>query len=88
MPVPHFKGGKVLREEVKSVAMTVLSTLVLIVVGIIYFAITLAIIDVSAWVLLGANLDENWAVLSAAIITLGSMLGGSLKQRPMLMVRQ
>lgn len=68
--------------------MTVLSTLVLIVVGIIYFAITLAIIDVSAWVLLGANLDENWAVLSAAIITLGSMLGGSLKQRPMLMVRQ
>jgi hypothetical protein len=88
MPVPHFKGGKVLREELKSVAMTVLSTLVLIVVGIIYFAITLAIIDVSAWVLLGANLDENWAVLSAAIITLGSMLGGSLKQRPMLMVRQ
>lgn len=88
MPVPHFKGGKALREEVKSVVMTVLSTLVLIIVGIIYFAITLAIIDVSAWVLLGANLDENWAVLSAAIITLGSMLGGSLKQRPMLMVKQ
>ena len=77
-----------MREEIKSVVMTVLSTLVLIVVGIIYFAITLAIIDVSAWVLLGANLNENWAVLSAAIVTLGSMLGGSLRQRPMIMVKQ
>lgn len=77
-----------MREDVKSVLMTVLSTLVLIVVGIIYFAITIAIIDVSAWALLGANLDENWTVLSAAIVTLGSMLGGSLKQRPILMMNQ
>lgn len=77
-----------LREDLRSILMTVLSTLVLIVVGIIYFAITLAIIDVSAWVLLGADLDENWAVLSAAIVTLGSMLGGSLRQRTVLMMNQ
>jgi hypothetical protein len=88
MPLHQNTGGKALREDLKSILMTVLSTLVLIVVGIIYFAITLAIIDVSAWVLLGANLDENWAVLSAAIITLGSMLGGSLRQRPVLMMNQ
>jgi hypothetical protein len=88
MPVDHYTGGKALREDVKSILMTVLSTLVLITVGIIYFAITLAIIDLSAWVLLGANLDENWTVLSAAIVTLGSMLGGSLRQRPVLMMNQ
>jgi hypothetical protein len=88
MPVHYNTGGKVLREDLRSILMTVLSTLVLIVVGIIYFAITLAIIDVSAWVLLGADLDENWAVLSAAIVTLGSMLGGSLRQRTVLMMNQ
>ena len=88
MPFQRFEGGETLREDVKSILMTIVSTLVLIVVGIIYFAITLAIIDVSAWVLLGANLDENWTVLSAAIVTLGSMLGGSLKQRPVIMMNQ
>lgn len=88
MPVHHYTGGKALREDVYSILMTVVSTLVLIIVGIVYFAITLAIIDVSAWVLLGANLDENWAVISAAIVTLGSMLGGSLRQRPVLMMKQ
>ncbi len=68
--------------------MTILSTLVLFLVGIIYFMITLAIIDISAWILLGSDLNENWAVLSAAIVTLGSMLGAALKQRPVMMVRQ
>ena len=68
--------------------MTILSTLVLFLVGIVYFIITLAIIDISAWVVLGSNLDENWAVLSAAIVTLGSIIGGSLRQRSIMMVKR
>jgi hypothetical protein len=77
-----------LNDDVKSFVMTILSTLVLFLVGIVYFIITLAIIDISAWVVLGSNLDENWAVLSAAIVTLGSIIGGSLRQRSMMMVKR
>jgi len=77
-----------LNDDVKSFVMTILSTLVLFLVGIVYFIITLAIIDISAWVVLGSNLDENWAVLSAAIVTLGSIIGGSLRQRPIMMVKR
>ncbi len=77
-----------MNDDVKSFVMTILSTLVLFLVGIVYFIITLAIIDISAWVVLGSNLDENWAVLSAAIVTLGSIIGGSLRQRSMMMVKR
>ena len=77
-----------MNDDVKSFVMTILSTLVLFLVGIVYFIITLAIIDISAWVVLGSNLDENWAVLSAAIVTLGSIIGGSLRQRSIMMVKR
>ena len=77
-----------MNDDVKSFVMTILSTLVLFLVGIVYFMITLAIIDISAWVLLGSDLNENWAVLSAAIVTLGSIIGGSLRQRPIMMVKR
>ena len=77
-----------MNDDVKSFVMTILSTLILFLVGIVYFMITLAIIDISAWVLLGSDLNENWAVLSAAIVTLGSMIGGSLRQRPIMMVNR
>jgi hypothetical protein len=75
-------------KEVKSFIMSIITTLALFLVGILFFMITLAIIDISAWILLGSDLDENWAVLSAAIVTLGSMFAGAIKQRPVMMTRQ
>ena len=80
--------GETLSEDLISFVKTLMSTLLLFLLGIIYFMITLAIIDVSAWLVLGSNLDENWAVLSAAIVTGASMLGGALRQKPVLMTRQ
>jgi len=58
--------------------MTIVSTIILIILGIIYFAITLWVIKVAADWIFDASLSVDWAVLAAAIVTLGSMLGGSL----------
>jgi hypothetical protein len=74
--------------EVRSFIISIISMLILFLVGILFFMITLAIIDISAWVLLGSNLDENWAVLSAAIVTLGSMLAGAIRQKTVLMTER
>lgn len=57
------------------------STIILIILGIIYFAITLLVIKVASDWIFGTGLDQNWAVLAAAIVTLGSMLGGSVGKK-------
>ncbi len=77
-----------MNREVRSFIISIISMLILFLVGILFFMITLAIIDISAWVLLGSNLDENWAVLSAAIVTLGSMLAGAIRQKTVLMTER
>ncbi|KHO45184.1 MAG: hypothetical protein QS98_C0012G0024 [archaeon GW2011_AR3] len=64
---------------VATLMMTLLASVMLIFLGLIYFFITLWIIKVSSgW--LGYSLDGNWAVLSASLISSGTMIGSSLKK--------
>ena len=55
---------------------TVISSVVLILLGLSYFALTLWIVkSASAWIFPNV-VDTNYAVLSAAIIVVGTMLAG------------
>ncbi len=59
--------------------MTVAASALLIFLGLVYFMVTLWIIKFSAgW--LGYSLDGNYAVLSASLISVGTILGSSLKK--------
>lgn len=61
-------------------ALTLTASLLLIVLGLIYFIVTLWIVKIGADLILGKGmLDANWAVLSASLIAVGSMIGSSLK---------
>lgn len=55
------------------------ASVILIVMGLIYFVIALAIVKFGAG-LLGYIVDANWAVLSASLISLGSMIGSAIKK--------
>ena len=55
------------------------ASVILIAIGLIYFIVALWIVKVGSG-LLGYTLDGNWAVLSASLISVGSMLGSSLKK--------
>jgi succinate dehydrogenase hydrophobic anchor subunit len=67
-----------MNDAIKAIVMMILSAIVLIVLSIIWFIILLFVVDVAADVVFSQNIDPNWGVLAAALITLGSILGGSM----------
>ena len=62
-----------------SLLMTLLKSILLVALALIYFTITLFVIKTGAG-FLGYTLDGNWAVLSAALLTLGSLVGTAGKE--------
>lgn len=59
----------------------IIGTIVLIILSIIYFVITLFVVKAAADIVFAEAISVDWAVLAAAIITLGSMFGGAMSGR-------
>ena len=57
---------------------TIIASLILIVMGVIYFIATLLIVRFSTG-LMGYFPDANWVVLSFAVIVVGIMIGSAIK---------
>jgi hypothetical protein len=55
----------------------IIGTVIGIVLSIIYFVLTLFVVKAAADIVFAENLGTDMAVLAAALITVGSMLGGS-----------
>ena len=52
------------------------ASVLLIVVGIVYFVLALFILRIAATLVFpGATLDVNWAVLATALLTAASLIG-------------
>lgn len=67
------KGG-----IVENFIVTIASSLILIVMGMVYFVVTLLIVKLSSG-LIGVSPDSNVVVLSSAIIVAGIMIGSAIK---------
>ena len=65
-------------ELIDTLVGTVIYSVTLIILGIIYFGVTLWIVKISSDVFFGPGLDANWAVLAAAIMAVGAIMSGSL----------
>lgn len=63
----------------KALVGMIVGTVIMIILSVIYFIITLFIVDFSANLLMGTGSGEfdGYIIIAAALITLGSMLGGS-----------
>jgi hypothetical protein len=66
---------------VKILGMTLITSALLIVLGIFYFGISLWIIKIASNIFFGTGLEANWAVLSAALISVGAILAGSIERK-------
>ena len=55
----------------------IVGTVIMIILSVIYFIITLFIVDFSAGLLLSDGNYQGAVIIAAALITLGLMLGGS-----------
>jgi hypothetical protein len=62
----------------ENLIVTVIASLLLIAMGVIYFIATLLIIRFSSG-LMGYSPDSNWVVLSSAVIVAGIMIGSAIK---------
>ena len=64
-------------DQIKGGLLAVLAVVVMIVMSLIMFTITLWVMDVAADWVFSDSLSANWGVLSAALLTIGSALGGA-----------
>ncbi len=60
--------------------LTLLAAIMLVILAVVFFGITLWIIGVASEMVFGAVPDANFAVLSAAILSFGAVLAGSLNR--------
>ncbi|HUT28035.1 MAG TPA: hypothetical protein VMW85_08330 [Methanomassiliicoccales archaeon] len=78
-----------MREEIMGFLMVLAGTIMLIILGIIYFAVTLLIIKVAVeFIFEPGALDANWGALAAALLTMASMLGGSMTKGSKIFMKQ
>jgi len=66
-----------IKEGMASIILTVIASVFLIILGIIYFGFTLLIIKTASNVFFGLGLQANWAVLAAKILAFGAILARS-----------
>ena len=66
-------------ELFENLVVTVIASLILIVMGVIYFIVTLGIVKFSSG-LMGYDPDGNWVVLSTAVVVAGIMIGSAIKK--------
>jgi len=67
---------------IRALAITFVASILMIILGIVYFAITLWVVQTASNLVFGPGLDANWAVFSAAIISTGAVLAGALEKKP------
>jgi len=76
---PRLKIEHMRREGLfENLVVTVISSLILISMGVVYFIFTLFIIKFSSG-LIGYSPDANMVVLSSAVIVAGIMIGSAIK---------
>ena len=63
----------------ENLIVTVIASLLLVAMGVIYFIAALLIIRFSS-TLVGYAPDANWVILSSAVIVAGIMIGSAIKK--------
>lgn len=69
-------------ETLETLVVTFVASVLLIVLGIIYFGVTLWVVKAASRAFFGPGLEANWAVLSAALMSVGAILAGALEKKP------
>jgi len=66
----------------EALVVTLVTSVLLILLGIVYFGVTLWIVKSASNYFFGPGLDANWAVLSAALMSVGAILAGAIEKKP------
>jgi len=65
--------------DIKAIGFTIVASALLIILGLVYFMINLWIVKVGSG-LLGFAPTSDWAILAAALLTVGGVVGSTIKK--------
>jgi len=74
---------KIIGSMAQDIVVLIISAIVLVLIGLIFYTIDLWIIKFAAVDLFGLDVSGDWLVLSAAILSAAAMLGGFSRSRKM-----
>ncbi|MFP4403217.1 MAG: hypothetical protein ACLFPJ_02620 [Candidatus Woesearchaeota archaeon] len=64
---------------IANLSVTIIASLILIFLGIIYFMVTIWMIKIGAGWAGFSNLDGNWVILTTGIVTGAALIGSALQ---------
>lgn len=71
-------SGSMVVKEAKTLAATVIASAILVLLAIVYLGVSLWIIKAASNWFFGPGLEANWAVLAAALMSVGAILAGAI----------
>jgi len=69
-------------EALEVMIVTVVASVLLVGLSIVYFGVTLWVVKTASSYFFGSGLEANWAVISAAIMSVGAVLAGAIEKKP------
>jgi hypothetical protein len=70
-----------MRQKLDVLFVTLIATVMMVILGLIYFALTLLVIKVAADVLFTDNLSASMGALAAALVTGAVIISGALEKK-------
>jgi len=70
-----------MKEKLDVLVVTLITTIMMVILGLIYFALTLLVIKVSANVLFTDDLSASMGALAAALVTGAVIIAGALEKK-------
>lgn len=72
---------KSLKNGIEFLIVSLVASMVMLFLGIVYFGIMIWVIKAATTVFFGAGLSADWAVMAAALISTGAILAGALEKK-------
>ena len=70
-----------LKQKLDVLVVTLIATVMMVILGLIYFALTLLVIKVSANILFTDDLSASMGALAAALVTGAVIIAGALEKK-------
>jgi hypothetical protein len=70
-----------IKSKLDVLAVTLIATIMMVVLGLVYFFLTLLVVKVATDVLFEDSLSASWGAASAALVTAAVILSGALEKK-------
>ena len=70
-----------MRQKLDVLVVTLIATIMMVILGLIYFILTLVVIKGATNLMFTDNLSANWGALAAALVTMAVIIAGALEKK-------